>query len=706
MATDIIKYYQYVPLKEYFNPAKITTSDREYLMKLYLDNIKMAKENDMNTVTIDYESNLRIMSWNVRYFTDINDNLSIDKIAEVINKFKPDILCVQEATVGYDKYYPLDTPYPIDIRQYLPDYKLLSSCFVVPSWYEANYGNMIFIKRAFGDNIYENSNFSEAFGRLCKQGLTQGTCLFNQYATTYTHPKPELELTNQQKINVFTDETRCYIKISLTFFDLICTHLEAYKQRLRMKQLEEINQQITRPTIILGDFNIVDVNVYRRLLKSDNFSEEVKKKIEIEWKYMREYHGLTLEKDTDLNDIDYITDKLRWIDVYTLLNKPKHVISNWAGTVVDYMFVSSHWKTIKDTTILKNIFTQFEPYSDHLPLICDIYDKEINNMSVRKKTLSRIMSDKTVGVKEFSKQEFEKTYNVTLFYNSQPLLEYDWFDLTTKNVNIGRKKFFRDPYHTGNFKAVYGLDGIYFFREIFNTLSYKKSFQEVAMKDTYAKSMKNSGMEYSGTTFVFRIKNDVNIAYLEGMDLISNMMKNKASGNNVSAFASIADIIGLDPGLLSIRKFDSLTGKHALFDLNNVYISITYSFSSLTIDVNTIVDMDCKSFPDCDIIVPGLNKIVSDGVRYYHPDKNDIIGEKIVRILINSLEYINRLNVHRYGNQLMTSIAGIDKCIEIDNETVKFDLLKYVGTYIKKGGYYDKYRKYKSKYLLLKNSQL
>ena len=95
-----------------------------------------------------------------------------------------------------------------------------------------------------------------------------------------------------------------------------------------------------------------------------------------------------------------------------------------------------------------------------------------------------------------------------------------------------------------------------------------------------------------------------------------------------------------------------------------------------------------------------------DVVRYYHPDKNDIIGEKIVKILINTLEYINRLNVHRYGSQLMTSIAGIDKCIEIDRETVKFDLLKYVGTYIKKGGYYDKYMKYKSKYLLLKNSQL
>lgn len=62
-------------------------------------------------------ANLRIMTWNVRYFTDYNNNPTISNIAKVIKELNPDIICLQEATTGPTTYYEQVT----DIRQYLTD---------------------------------------------------------------------------------------------------------------------------------------------------------------------------------------------------------------------------------------------------------------------------------------------------------------------------------------------------------------------------------------------------------------------------------------------------------------------------------------------------------------------------------------------------------------------------------------------------------
>jgi hypothetical protein len=86
------------------------------------------------------ENNVRILSWNVRYFTEINDTPNLDIIRSMINEINPDIICFQEATLGWNKYYD-KTIFCDEHNELLVNYKLISFCWNVPSWYADLYGN-------------------------------------------------------------------------------------------------------------------------------------------------------------------------------------------------------------------------------------------------------------------------------------------------------------------------------------------------------------------------------------------------------------------------------------------------------------------------------------------------------------------------------------------------------------------------------------
>ena len=71
---------------------------------------------------VHQEKFLRIASWNVRYFTNIDNKPSIHEIVQVIQEINPDILCLNEITLGKNKYYEHD----LIFENYLLDYKLIS----------------------------------------------------------------------------------------------------------------------------------------------------------------------------------------------------------------------------------------------------------------------------------------------------------------------------------------------------------------------------------------------------------------------------------------------------------------------------------------------------------------------------------------------------------------------------------------------------
>ena len=49
-------------------------------------------ETKYNEIPSNSESNVRIMTWNVRYFTNVDNEPIIDKISKVIEEINPDII--------------------------------------------------------------------------------------------------------------------------------------------------------------------------------------------------------------------------------------------------------------------------------------------------------------------------------------------------------------------------------------------------------------------------------------------------------------------------------------------------------------------------------------------------------------------------------------------------------------------------------------
>lgn len=724
-------YNKYIEQKEYNGSTKLGENTKDTLVKNWTQNMKLAEIFGLNN-NLDSEkysknsknqANLRLMSWNVRYYTDINNNPTIDKIAEVINKLKPDILCLQEATVGHNHYYPVGTKYHTDLRVYAPDYILLSSCLVVPSWYDAYYGNMIFIRKELADYVKNNEQRSKFFPTLCEQGRSQGKCLFNQYAKTYNVPEPEEQYGGVIKFFSPLSETRCYIKISFTEYDIICTHLEAYNGAWRRQQLDELNKMIIRPTIIMGDFNIVDVRVYRDLIEDNNISTSTREKIRKEWESVAEFNHVKLQIDEIYNDIDYIRNTLKWTDAYELLGKKRYPISNWSGTVVDYIFFAK-FETDEYLEYLIDVFSFFTDHSDHIPIICDIYDKEIDEINTSNSQLSTIQGKYENYEKIFKKKEFIDEKKCEYFYNSQPLITYSWFDLVKKSVNVKNGRLFSDPFHTGNFSCGYGLNGIYFYCDPVSTGFYRTAFQKKYLDNEKINyKMPNSGLYHSGLTYEFTIRNDATIIH-NNIEMSATTCSTPLVGNILS---QKVDIVGnLYPGFMTNRKFNAKTGIHELFELANVYVCIALNFNAKKyFDVREEL-RNYSNFNPTDTIAM-VKETIKETIKKMEISmtrmkNNDMSNEQITMyafdltiILYNSIKYINDDHRRRYKEDfiIISSANDVNPYINIrlggtevgsvNDITLLFNLSKYIQDQnknkTKTGGYYQKYLKYKTKYL-------
>lgn len=280
------------------------------LKKKYLDNIKNY-ESHKKIVSNKHENSIRIMSYNVHFWTDVNEKDNLVKICDTILELQPDIVCLQEvkATTIYTSKHKL-----------LDEYEILSFCNVTPSWFSDIYGNMILINKLFKIKI-KKSSYSEYYSmNIC--GKTN-KCNLSQFNNTYKSLKCCSKHTPDKLTLDSSDETRCFIKISLPSFDIICTHLEAYNTDKRILQLKELDEYITRETYILGDFNMINEAIYPQSFKInylDNASYERHKKISIGY-------------DT----ITGFTDNI-WENVS--LTKPDFSldITTWNGTAVDYIF--------------------------------------------------------------------------------------------------------------------------------------------------------------------------------------------------------------------------------------------------------------------------------------------------------------------------------------------------------------------------------
>jgi len=280
------------------------------LKKQYLNNI-IKYEPQKKIVSDKHKNSIRLMSYNVHFWTDVHEKDNLIKICNTILELQPDIVCLQEvlaSTIYTSKHNLLD------------EYEILSFCNVTPSWFNDVYGNMILINKLFKLKI-KKSTYSEYYKmNIC--GKTN-KCTLSQFNNTYKSLKCCSKHTPDKLTLDSSDETRCFIKISLPTFDIICTHLEAYNTDKRILQLKELNEYITRETYILGDFNMINEAIYPKKFRDEYIDKP---------EYDR-YKNVALGYDT----ITRFTDNI-WENIS--LSKPDFSLdfTTWNGTAVDYIF--------------------------------------------------------------------------------------------------------------------------------------------------------------------------------------------------------------------------------------------------------------------------------------------------------------------------------------------------------------------------------
>ena len=242
-------YYDLINKKQYIN---------EYNKILQLG-INLFPKNTIDEVI--YTNTLCIMSYNVRYFTNIKDEPIIDGIVDTILEYEPHVVCLQEVALGQNHYYKNNTFFGDNFDRLLEKYQIISLMFCTPAFYTSMYGNMVLIHKNIIQNMLSsiNHDVSNIRNVLCTTSMNK--CYFNQQIHNYDNV-PSVKCANnlieefgksvpcsdKSHLAVVSqlDEQKCFIKISLPYFDIICVHLSAYHTQSRIEQLNQINKKFSQ----------------------------------------------------------------------------------------------------------------------------------------------------------------------------------------------------------------------------------------------------------------------------------------------------------------------------------------------------------------------------------------------------------------------------------------------------------------------------
>lgn len=311
----------------------------------YQNNIKIAHDREINNpITADHVT-LRFCTYNIHYFSKNNlivkDNKkvleeisNVDSLLKDLKTINPDVLCIQEITFGDTLFNDKDVKTELlSIGLFL-----VTFCNIVPSWFSVPYGNAMWISNQLKNN--------------------------EQLCTKYCNLKQDYGvLPRNRDVSEYLKETKCYSKITLFDIDIYCVHLDAYsdEDEFRLKQLDVINSKITKPSIIMGDFNI------KSYVKNN---------------------------DSNNQALIYIRENLKWINVYDVVEKIP-TITSAEMNIKDYCFFAKFdMASLKN--MVKDVYVYFTDTSDHLPLVIDFDKNEFKNYTKNKTAASMIQQNKPI----------------------------------------------------------------------------------------------------------------------------------------------------------------------------------------------------------------------------------------------------------------------------------------------------------------------
>lgn len=653
-------------IREYYQDKKILIRAPEYEYREIFgsNNLMFIKEGYNDWAKKEKPSGtFRIMTWNVHYWTDVNEIETMEDTAETITKINADVVTLQEATFGSTVFTDVETNSSTNqkmvltksIQSLLPEYILISFCNTLPMWYHSPYGNAILIKKY----VYENTHLISSL--LCDNVR----CHFAQFNKVFEYPLRIIQDTSQGL------ETRCFIKISFPDFDIFSVHLSVENAYYRLKQLEEISNNIKRKSIIIGDFNFVTELDF----SGNNDAMEF-------WKYYTEHlyqkYGI---KITD-RERKLIKEK-GWKDSFEILGKTPLNYSQWTGTRVDYVFFTNEWKREE----INNSYFYFTNESDHTPLIVDInYDRYQNipkkdiksNVSepiaIDSKTMVKMMlpdmqedtmfNGKIKQNTELTDSDVKRIISEMRIYNGQAINAKSWYTYDpTQGYTVSYDYVFEDPYLTSTSTKIldFGRNGMY------ATTQAQTACEDYGIK--FTNDLVRNGIlpnNYDNTCclFVFRLKNikDAKILLLPRKSLYKPI------------YDQHYDIItsGIYTLKITEKNYDTVQRKHKFIELENMYV--------------------CSQYCDKHYYVNVINNMIS-AIKYV--TDNDSYYNKLIS------KYQNEISEVENGDKEPIPIYSYESTYNCSLiiEKIKHPLQPLTGS-----GYLKKYIKYKQKYLQLKNT--
>lgn len=581
---------------------------------------------------------------------------------------------------------------------------------------------MILVRKTMIDIIRYASENDSNFEFLCKNDKTK--CFFNQYAKNFEDPHPEIVpfitgIRSQIGVMPENKETRCFIKISFPMFDIFCTHLEAYNRNIRLKQLEELKKHITRESIILGDFNIVDTQIYDKVkIKNKNIINFINK----EYNYVSRINKID---NNNKKEIDIIKNEYKWIDAfeyfynndnengdekiykYNNFFSDKINFTSWTNTVVDYIFFTENifYTENKSSYILpnniipkikiRNIFVHFNHHSDHLPIIIDIIDKSIKNATLKMTTKKNNEENNIYGDVKKTNLDNDK---LIYFYNGQSLNTYNWYDLKEKKINPPYS--FRDPMLTGNFQMLLGTGGVYCHNNPKYTQKYMRMFQEGLLDNDEKLNEKNKNenlnLNNCGLLYEWIAKENDLLRHDKNYGLDTKKFIEDNVDNKLYKTFDILNARG-ETLLMTNRLYDRKLGLHKIFRLNGIYICVVKISSDYN---NQQIGNFCLTDEK---IQNNFSYMIKE--KMINSKRKDVeLSDKYTQILLNAICYINNESKNNDDNINIDPDKIKDDMLKCDDDYIMFDLTKYT-EFINKnsyGGYYFKYKNNKDKYEKIK----
>lgn len=272
-------------------------------------------ENDL--IPNKTDSIVRIMTFNVRMWTNLMDQSNFEEIGHLVKKLDPDIVIFQEV-MNWQKTYE----------------------YYINLGYDAQAVSCITTDPCFGPAIFaKNCIITSSFGSIFK----------NQ-----SSPQRQLSFVRLD-INIRTTK----ISVYGTHLEVDNFHSKESMEHIRARQLEEIfNDSAQLPpdsvVIIAGDFNSVRKDDYNYFINKHNA-----------WDIITTLYYTQLGKKIALQALNLFA-KNNYRSSFELLQWQNPKFTNWFCRALDYIFFSPSAVNVRGS------YVYYTPLSDHLPIIVDV----------------------------------------------------------------------------------------------------------------------------------------------------------------------------------------------------------------------------------------------------------------------------------------------------------------------------------------------